>query len=369
MFFDLTIIGAGVIGLSIAKSCSELGMSVVVLEKDPRAGEGISSRNSGVIHAGIYYPNESLKTKFCISGNKRLYDYAKIKGINHNRMGKFIIASSKDELEKLERIYEKGISNSVTLDFLTKNKMKLIYPDLNIEAGIYSPSTGIIDVPELISAIEGDIQNNHGLISFNTKFIEAQKTTSGFEVSCNDGNNFLINTKYFVNASGLYSDLISQQIDVLDKKHFSSIKYAKGHYFKYTGSHPFKNLIYPLASESSSGLHIGFDLSGQIRFGPNISWVDDIDYSFDESLKDNFVEAIKKYWPDIEPKKLQPDYVGIRPKIQNRDEKMKDFSIMGSKDHGVDGLINIQGIESPGVTSCLAIGEYVKHMINLTNDV
>jgi L-2-hydroxyglutarate oxidase LhgO len=178
----------------------------------------------------------------------------------------------------------------------------------------------------------------------------------------------LISSKYLINASGLNSDLISQQIDTLDKKHYSSIKYAKGHYFKYSGSHPFTTLVYPLASEFSSGLHVGFDLSGQIRFGPDITWVDNIDYSFDDSLKDTFMNSIKKYWPGIDSKKLQPDYVGIRPKLQNIDEKMKDFSICDSKVHGVEGLINIQGIESPGVTSSLAIGEYVKNMINLKDD-
>ena len=368
MFFDITIIGAGVVGLSIAKSCSELGMSVVVLEKDARSGEGISSRNSGVIHAGIYYPNKSLKTKFCLSGNKLLYDYAKEKRINHKRIGKYIISSSKAEIEKLEGIYKKGILNSVTLNLLTKENMRSIYPDLNIEAGIYSPNTGIIDVPELINALEGDIQHNNGLISFNTKFISAKKTNSGFSITCDDGKKFLINSKYLINASGLNSDLISQQIDTLDKKYYSSIKYAKGHYFKYSGSHPFTTLVYPLASEFSSGLHVGFDLSGQIRFGPDITWVDNIDYSFDGSLKDNFMSSIKKYWPGIDSKKLQPDYVGIRPKLQNMDEKMKDFSICDFKVHGVEGLINIQGLESPGVTSSLAIGEYVKNMINSKDD-
>jgi L-2-hydroxyglutarate oxidase LhgO len=368
MFFDITIIGAGVVGLSIAKSCSEQGMSVVVLEKDARSGEGISSRNSGVIHAGIYYPNKSLKTKFCLSGNKLLYDYAKEKRINHKRIGKYIIASSKAEIEKLEGIYKKGILNSVTLNLLTKENMRSIYPDLNIEAGIYSPNTGIIDVPELINALEGDIQHNNGLISFNTKFISAKKTNSGFSITCDDGKKFLISSKYLINASGLNSDLISQQIDTLDKKHYSSIKYAKGHYFKYSGSHPFTTLVYPLASEFSSGLHVGFDLSGQIRFGPDITWVDNIDYSFDDSLKDTFMNSIKKYWPGIDSKKLQPDYVGIRPKLQNIDEKMKDFSICDSKVHGVEGLINIQGLESPGVTSSLAIGEYVKNMINSKDD-
>jgi L-2-hydroxyglutarate oxidase LhgO len=246
--------------------------------------------------------------------------------------------------------------------------MKSIYPDLNVEAGIYSPNTGIIDVPELINALEGDIQHNNGLISLNTKFISAQKNNSCFTISCDDGNKFSINSKYLINASGLNSDLISQQIDTLDKKYYSSIKYAKGHYFKYCGSHPFRTLVYPLASEFSSGLHVGFDLSGQIRFGPDITWVDDIDYSFDDSLKDNFMRSIKKYWPGIDSKKLQPDYVGIRPKLQNMHEKMKDFSICDSKVHGVEGLINIQGLESPGVTSSLAIGEYVKNMINLKDD-
>ena len=368
MFFDLTIVGAGVVGLSIARSCSSLGMSVVVLERDSRAGEGISSRNSGVIHAGIYYPNESLKTKFCLTGNKLLYDYAEAKNINHKKIGKYIIASSKEELEQLEAIYEKGILNSVNLDFLSKDEMKLIYPDLNIEAGIYSPSTGIIDVPELISAIEGDIQFNKGLISFNTKFISAQKNKNGFTISCNDGNNFAIETKHLINAGGVHSDIISQQIENLDSKYYSQIKFAKGHYFKYSGPHPFTTLVYPLANEFSSGLHVGFDLSGQIRFGPDITWVNEIDYSFDESLKDNFLFAIKKYWPDIDPRKLQPDYVGIRPKLQNANEAMKDFSISDSKIHGVDGLINIQGIESPGVTSSLAIGEYVKNLINSEDD-
>jgi L-2-hydroxyglutarate oxidase LhgO len=368
MFFDLTIIGAGVIGLSIAKSCSELGMSVVVLEKDSRAGEGISSRNSGVIHAGIYYPSESLKTKFCLSGNKLLYDYVKAKNINYKKIGKYIIASSKDEQEQLEAIYKKGILNCVSLDFISKDKMKLIYPDLNIKAGIYSPSTGIIDVPELISALEGDIQFYNGLISFNTKFVSAQKTSSGFTISCDDGNDFFINTKYLVNASGLHSDIISQQIDTLDSKYYSSIKFAKGHYFKYSGTHPFTTLVYPLANEFSSGLHVGFDLSGQVRFGPDITWVNDIDYSFDESLKDKFINSIKKYWPEINPKKLHPDYVGIRPKLQGIDERMKDFSITDSKVHGIDGLINIQGLESPGITSCLAIGRYVKNLINSADD-
>ena len=362
MFFDVTIIGAGVVGLSIAKFCSEQGYSVVVLEQESRAGEGISSRNSGVLHAGIYYPEDSLKTKFCISGNKLLYEYANHKRINHKRIGKYIIASHKNDIEKLHKIYNQGIKNLVEVDLLSNRKMKEIYPDLKIEEAIFSPNTGIIDVPELISALEGDIQHNGGLISFKTNFIAAEKTDQGFKILCNDGSSYEIDTRYLVNASGLYSDTISQKIDALSERHFSSIKYAKGHYFKYNGNHPFTTLVYPLANEFSSGLHVGFDLSDQIRFGPDIAWVDQIDFSFDESLKGKFIESIKQYWPQIDSTKLHPDYVGIRPKLQSFNETMKDFSIKGFNDHGVDGLINIQGVESPGVTSCLSIG---KHVLNL----
>ena len=362
MFFDVTIIGAGVVGLSIAKFCSEQGYSVVVLEQESRAGEGISSRNSGVLHAGIYYPENSLKTKFCTSGNELLYEYANLKRINHKKIGKYIIASHKNEIEKLHKIYNQGIKNMVEVSLLSNRKMKEIYPDLKIEEAIFSPNTGIIDVPELISALEGDIQHNGGLISFKTNFIAAEKIEQGFKIICNDGSSYEIDTRYLVNASGLYSDTISQKIDALSEKHFSSIKYAKGHYFKYNGNHPFTTLVYPLANEFSSGLHVGFDLSDQIRFGPDITWVDQIDFSFDESLKGKFIESIKQYWPQIDSTKLHPDYVGIRPKLQSFNETMKDFSIKSFNDHGVDGLINIQGVESPGVTSCLSIG---KHVLNL----
>ena len=362
MFFDVTIIGAGVVGLSIAKLCSEQGYSVVVLEQESRAGEGISSRNSGVIHAGIYYPENSFKTKFCVSGNELLYEYANQKRINHKKIGKYIIASHKNDIEKLHKIYNQGIKNMVEVDLFSNRKIKEICPDLKIEEAIFSPNTGIIDVPELISALEGDIQHNGGLISFNTKFIAAEKIEHGFKIICNDGSSYEIDTRNLVNASGLYSDTISQKIDALGEGHISSIKYAKGHYFKYNGNHPFTTLVYPLANQFSSGMHVGFDLSGQIRFGPDITWVDEIDFSFDESLKIKFIESIKQYWPQIDSTKLHPDYVGIRPKLQSFNETMRDFSIKGFNDHGVDGLINIQGVDSPGVTSCLSIG---KHVLNL----
>jgi L-2-hydroxyglutarate oxidase LhgO len=339
-------------------------MSVAVIEKELRSGEGISSRNSGVIHAGMYYPQSSLKKKFCISGNKLLYKYAKNKNINHKKIGKYIIASKSSELKRLKDIYDQGIINGVNLELCSKDKTNSLHPELITEGSIFSPETGIIDVPELITALEGDIQHNGGLVSLNTSFLKAIQKDNIFEIQCNDGKEFAIKSKFLINSSGISSEVVAQSIEPLDSRYIYPISYARGHYFKYSGDHPFSTLVYPVSDEFTSGLHVGFDMSGQIRFGPSIDWVDDIDYSFDESLKENFISSIKSYWPSLNPDKLQPDYVGIRPKIQNANEQMKDFSILEPKDHGIRNLINIQGIESPGVTSCLSIGEYVTNLIS-----
>jgi len=363
IIFDAVIIGAGVVGLSIAKFYSEIGKSVVVLEKESRSGEGVSSRNSGVIHAGMYYPTGSLKSALCIEGNRLLYDYAKVKNISCRKIGKYIIASKEDELEKLNKLYNQGLSSGVSLEMIAKEKIQNLYPDLVLAGAIYSPESGIIDVPELVTALEGDIQHNKGVISLNTAFISATKSQDNFKITCNDGNEFKINSKMLINSSGLNSEINTRKIFSLDDKYNLPINLAKGHYFKYSGKHPFNTLIYPLSNEFSQGIHAGFDLSGQLRFGPDINWISNLDFSFDESVKDNFIDSIQQYWPDMNPDKLQPDYVGIRPKIQNPNEKMRDFSILDSKIHGVKGLINLQGIESPGVTSSLAIGKFVTKLL------
>jgi L-2-hydroxyglutarate oxidase LhgO len=349
--------------LSIGKFFSEQGKSVLILEKESRAGEGISSRNSGVIHSGMYYPADSLKTKFCIEGNKLLYEYAEHKNISHKKTGKYIVASKAAELDKLDRLYQQAITNNVNLVTCSKEEARLAMPEIISAGALFSPETGIIDVPELITALEGDIQHNTGIISFNTTFLSAKKDRDFFKISCSDGGNFTIQAKNLVNAAGLTSDSISRNIEPLNSKHIHEIYFAKGHYFKYSGANPFKSLVYPLADEFSLGIHVCFDMSGQIRFGPDLTWVDAVDFSFDELLKEKFVKSIHCYWPDMEPSKLQPDYVGIRPKIQNATDQMKDFSILGPHEHGVKGLVNLQGIESPGVTSSLAIGKYIASLI------
>lgn len=292
-----------------------------------------------------------------------LYDYAKVKNISCKKIGKYIIASKEDELKKLNKLYNQGLSSGVSLEMITKEKIQNLYPDLVLAGAIYSPESGIIDVPELVTALEGDIQHNKGVISLNTTFISATKSQNNFKITCNDGNEFEINSKILINSSGLNSEINTRKIFSLDNKYNLPIHLAKGHYFKYSGKHPFNNLIYPLSDEFSQGIHAGFDLSGQLRFGPDINWISNLDFSFDESVKDNFIDSIQQYWPDMNPDKLQPDYVGIRPKIQNPNEKMRDFSILDSKIHGVEGLINLQGIESPGVTSSLAIGKFVTKLL------
>ena len=357
--FDVVIIGAGVIGLSIAKSISEKGQSVIVLEKNGRAGEGVSSRNSGVIHAGMYYPTNSMKAKFCVEGNRLLYEYADLKKITHSKTGKYIIASRKEEISKLKKIYEQGLINGVSLKKFKGKDINKNEPALNVEAGLLSAETGIIDVPELITALEGDIQHNEGIISFNTEFISAKKKSGLFSIICRDKEKFEIQSKILINSSALSSDLVSRNIKSLEEKYIYKINYAKGHYFKYSGHNPFTSLIYPLPDEFSQGLHLGFDMSRQLRFGPDITWVKEINYLFDESLKEKFIKAIHNYWPEMNPEKLNPDYTGVRPKIQNSKGKMQDFSILEANSHGVDGLINLQGMESPGLTSSLAIGNYV----------
>tara|TARA_B100000900_G_scaffold393990_1_gene391012 strand:+ start:397 stop:1500 length:1104 start_codon:yes stop_codon:yes gene_type:complete len=361
--FDVAIVGAGVIGLAIAKHLSQAGMQVVVLEKETRSGESTSSRNSGVIHAGMYYPENSLKARLCVEGNSLLYDYAKKKNIPHKKIGKYIVSTNKSEQKRLNHIYENGKKNFVDLEMVNKESLKDKLPYLKAFSAIYSPNTGIIDVPELIRSLEFDIWQNDGLISFNTECLKVKKNNNKYEIFCDSSEKFKIDSKILINASGLQSYETLKNFNFLPKRFRHPIYYAKGHYFKYSGKHPFTNLVYPINSESSLGIHVGFDMSGQLRFGPDLEWVRHLDYKFENNTKEKFIKSINSYWPDLDPKKLQEDYVGIRPKIQKKSENMKDFIISGPKDHNFRGFINLQGIESPGVTSSLAIAKFVGNLV------
>ncbi len=360
---DVIIIGGGVIGLSIARELSRSGKDTIVLERNERAGDVTSSRNSGVIHAGIYYPESFLKTKLCVEGNKLIYQYAEEKNINHKKYGKFIIASKKNELSNLESIFIQGKKNHVEICKVDNEQVIENNPGLRFCQALYSPNSGVIDVPEYVTALEGDIQHSGGLISLRTSFLSAKKKKNKFIVSCSAEEEFSIESKYLINCSGLSNEITLKKIENFPTNKIYKNYFAKGHYFKYSGKSPFSNLIYPVSGQHSLGIHIGFDLAGGMRFGPDVEFVEKIDYTFDLSLKSKFINSIIQYWPDINPEKLHPDYTGIRPKITKPSESMRDFSIQISKDHGIKNFINLQGIESPGLTSSLAIGKLVNHLL------
>lgn len=311
----------------------------------------------------MYYPNDSLKHNLCVRGNELLYKYALEKKIPHKKNGKYIIASSKKEIPKLEKIYELGKKNKVKINKISKCEILENEPELDVECGLFSPNSGLIDVPEFINSLEIDINKNEGIVAFNTEFEKVILKNNLFRIFCRSSQNFHIESKILINASGLESYKTSNNIEFLNKKYIYKLNYAKGHYYKYSGKNPFKKLIYPIGNEESLGIHVGMDLEGYLRFGPDIEWVDKIDYSFKDSSKKKFVDSIKTYWPNICEDKLHEDYVGIRPKIQNKNEKMKDFSILSHEEHGIKNFINLQGIESPGLTSSLAIGELVSSIL------
>ena len=360
---DVIVIGGGVIGLSIARELSISGKETIVLEKNERSGDVTSSRNSGVIHAGIYYPENFLKTKLCVEGNRLIYEYAEEKKINYKKYGKYIIASNKNELLNLKAILIQGKKNNVDIRMVEKEKVLENNPGLIFHKALYSPTSGVIDVSEYVTALEGDIQHYGGLISLRTSFIAAEKKEEKFIVSCSAEDEFTIESKYLINCSGLSNEETLANIKYFPKDKIYRNYYAKGHYFKYSGKSPFSNLIYPVSGQHSLGIHVGFDLAGGMRFGPDIEFVNDIDYGFNESLKDKFINSIIQYWPEVNPEKLHPDYAGIRPKITKPNEAMRDFSIQTLDDHGIKNFINLQGIESPGLTSSLSIGRYVTNLL------
>ena len=364
VFAESVVIGAGVVGLSVARELALKGSKVILLEKETFNGSETSSRNSGVIHSGIYYPQNSLKSRFCVEGNQLLYQYALDRKIAFRNTGKIVIASSSEEVSDLENLYENGKNNEVRgLKLITQAEITKKYiKDIVAFAGLYCPSSGIIDSHDLIMALESDLQSLGAIIS-NNSFVKNIHSTSsnGYELEIASQEDFFkIKCDVVINCAGLHATKVANKIDKMQADQIPSMHFAKGHYFSLTGDHPFKDfLIYPLPSKDSLGIHVSPDTSGKIRFGPDLNWIENLDYSFQENVKEKFYKSIKKYWPAVDQQKLHPDYTGIRPKIYGPSEKAVDFQIQTSDDHGLHGLINLFGIESPGLTSSLAIGKYV----------
>jgi L-2-hydroxyglutarate oxidase LhgO len=359
--FHITIIGAGVIGLAIAEKLSAHYGRVLVVEKNTSFGQETSSRNSEVIHAGIYYPHGFLKAAFCTEGNQLLYKLCRERNIPHNRIGKLIVATNEKECEKLASIKKHAEGNGVCdLSLLGKKQILTLEPEVIAKAAIFSPSTGIIDSHSLMRSFYVNVESNGAIVVFRSEVTAIHNENGSYELETNRGE-YRFRTKLLINCTGLYSDKIAAMAGMNIDHHGYRLKYCKGNYFSASPAPKLHHLVYPVPPENtvSLGIHATRDLGNRVKFGPDSQYVDEIEYSIDEGRKGSFYHSIKKYLPRIKQDALHPDMCGIRPKLQGPGEPYRDFIIKDEKDRGYPGLINLIGIESPGLTSCVAIARYV----------
>ncbi len=361
---DCVVVGAGVIGLAIARALALAGREVVVLEQAESFGTETSSRNSEVIHAGIYYPTGSLKARLCVAGKHSLYAYCRERGIPHRRIGKIIVATGEEQLATLRAQKERGNANGVDdLQWLSRQDIAAAEPKIAGIAGLLSPSTGIIDSHALMLSLVGDVENAGGTIVYRSPVLGGRIASHGIVLDVGGEPGTSVICSALVNAGGLHAQALAGNLagfpgDTIPPRHI-----AVGHYFTLGGAAPFGHLIYPVPQHGGLGIHVTLDMAGQARFGPDVKWLEEIDYGFDQSRKPLFVEAIARYYPDLDPDRLQPGYTGIRPKIAGEGMGFGDFRIDGPRHHGVEGLVNLFGIESPGLTSALDIADDVAAML------
>ncbi|MEP1207728.1 MAG: NAD(P)/FAD-dependent oxidoreductase [Rhizobiaceae bacterium] len=360
---ETLIIGAGVVGLASARSLAMNGHDVLIVEKHGIIGSETSARNSEVIHAGIYYPQHSLKARLCLEGKQRLYDHCESHGVPHDRIGKLIVASNDEQLQALASIKTHAEANGVTdLSVLDQGTISKLEPDLWVKAGLFSPSTGIIDSHAFMLSLQGDAEAHGCQIAFNTTMESwASLPQGGFKVRF-DGSTEL-SCKYLVICAGLHSSNLLKHDRRFDDLGGRPTQFAKGNYFRLCGRAPFSHLIYPVPEPGGLGVHLTLDLGGQARFGPDVEWIDELDYQVDPVRSEKFYAAIRAYWPGLPDNVLEPDYAGIRPKLSGPGEANADFEFWGPDDHGLDGLVGLLGIESPGLTASLAIAEHVRSLL------
>ena len=361
---ECAVIGAGVIGLAVARELALNGHEVIILEAESSIGTGTSSRNSEVIHAGIYYEPDSLKARLCVEGKKNLYDYCKRRGIPFKQCGKLIVASNKKQIYNLEIIQQKAIENNVNdLMWLNQSEVYELEPELSAYAALFSPSTGIIDSHALMLSFQGDAENNGTVVAFNSPILTGEIKNNSISLNVGGSEPSKLLCQNVINCAGLHAQSIAKELIGLSQKHVPEIHYAKGNYFSLIGKNPFKHLIYPIPEKAGLGTHLTLDLEGQARFGPDVEWIENINYNVDSSRGKSFYNSIKNYWPGIKDHSLQPGYSGITPKLNGANGPATDFVISGPKTHGIQGLVNLFGIESPGLTASLAIAqEVIKHL-------
>ncbi|MCW5650627.1 MAG: NAD(P)/FAD-dependent oxidoreductase [Ramlibacter sp.] len=365
---DCVVVGAGVVGLAVARALALRGREVMVLEAAEAIGTGTSSRNSEVIHAGIYYPAGSLKARLCVQGKQQLYAYCAERGLGHRRCGKLIVATSDAQVAALQGIVAKAAANGVgDLKLLTRDEARALEPQLECVAAVHSPSTGIVDSHGLMLSLQGDLEHAGGMVAFNSALNRAVaqvgRPQDAIVLVAEDGTELAART--VVNAAGLQAPALAARFEGLDARHVPTAYFAKGNYFTLAGRSPFSRLIYPVPEAAGLGVHLTLDLGGQAKFGPDVQWVDSPDdLVVDPRRGDGFYAEVRKYWPALADGALQPGYAGMRPKISAPHEPAADFVIQGPAAHGVAGLVNLFGIESPGLTSSLALGEAVADLLS-----
>jgi L-2-hydroxyglutarate oxidase LhgO len=357
---DCVVVGAGVVGLAVARALALKGREVLVLEAAEGIGTETSSRNSEVIHAGIYYPAGSLIARTCVAGKKMLYAYCAERGVPFRNCGKLIVATDAEEAGKLESIKARAAANGVDdMRLVSAEEAKAMEPALHCTAALVSPSTGIIDSHAFMLALQGDAENAGAMFAFHAPVEGGRVTEDGVELRVGGAEPMALRCRLLVNSAGLHAPKLARSLEGMPAQHVPTAYYAKGNYFTLTGRSPFTRLIYPVPVPGGLGTHLTIDLAGQARFGPDVEWVDRIDYAVDPRRGESFYAAIRRYWPALPAGALQPGYSGIRPKIVPPGAPAQDFVVQGRAVHGVPGLVNLFGIESPGLTASLALAEHV----------
>ena len=357
---QVLVIGAGVVGLAIARQAALGGHEVIVAEATGGIGNGVSSRNSEVIHAGMYYPTGSQRARHCVQGRRKLYEFCATHGVPHKKVGKLIVAVDEKQTAKIEGIAKQGEINGVEgLELIGANAARAMEPALNCVAALHSPETGIIDSHALMLALRGDLEDRGGMIAFNTPVESLRRTAEGWEVRFGGAEAGTLIVDAVINSAGLGAQKVARSTEGYSPARVPRLVLAKGNYFGFNGRPVFSHLIYPAPVEGGLGTHVTLDLAGRMRFGPDVEWIGEESYDVDPKRAASFYASVRTYWPALPDNSLVPDYCGIRPKLTGKGEPAADFLIDGPAGHGLPRLVHLFGIESPGLTSSLSIAEDV----------
>ena len=370
---DCVVIGAGVVGLAVAREMALQGRETILLERENAFGTISSARNSEVIHAGIYYPKDSLKAKLCVQGNRLLYEYCRDHQVATQPYGKLIVASDETQIDDLRAILYKAQNNGVPeIKMISDEEAKALEPNLKCSAAILSSTTGIVDSHGYMLSLLGGFEDAGGMVAYQSPLLSAKpiggNTENGYELQIGGADGMQIQTKLLINCAGMSAPAVAQKIEGLAKDQIPKAYFAKGNYFSLSGKSPFTHLIYPIPEPGGLGVHLTLDMGGQAKFGPDVEWLDidqeeQIDYTVDPKRGDGFYEAVRRYWPGLRDGSLQPDYSGVRAKIVPPNAPAGDFCFNTPQEHGMQGLYNLYGFESPGLTSSLAIARYLEAQV------